>query len=353
MLRLGLSSLCFFALATGAAQAGVLRVGEPAVENQLYTFPILLHEDEGQVAAMDFRLRYDPAVFRPITAVSGAAAAQANKVVTGNAPLPGEYIVVMMGLNAATVGSGEIAHVQFERIGGTESGETDIFLGDTTLATVEGLELPSQSLGSRIRLDPEQERPEENDSEPEEEDPEPPGGSEESGADTIHIGPALTEEEDNAATPGGNRPLDLPLGGRSKPLPGGGRKIAEDSSRERVDKLASDAAKLRQEVRTPTQPAAEGVGFPDKPRTGIQSDSLTPGQGERTSGKKVDVPALAGTATVERERRESTGADEGIALTAPQPGERRGLSRFWVGAAAMLIVMGLAGSLILRRVFLH
>ena len=349
-----LYTLCFFTLATSTAQAGLLRIGDPEVEDGIYTFPIILLEDGGKVAAANFRVHFDPAVFEPLAAVAGAAAVRANKAVTGNVPLPGEYIIVMMGLNATTVSSGDLAHVQLRLIGGTESGETDILLSDTTLATLEGTELPSQSLGNRIRLGPAPENIEEDGPEPEpQDDSKPPTSSDESREDTPHFD-APRAIAQNAASPSQPQALpDFPPGTRTIPPASGGKKVNRDSSRKRVDKLASDAAKLRQEVRTPKQAVVAETGSPQSPLGDLQSDTFSLRESARAEVKETYVSALAGTTTVERQRGGSTRADQATTPATPRSEELSSPSRVWVGTAAALILMGLAVGLFLRWKFLH
>ncbi|HOH50810.1 MAG TPA: cohesin domain-containing protein, partial [Candidatus Hydrogenedentes bacterium] len=61
--------------------------------------PLLLSGGENQVAALDFHLVFDPAVFEPVAVEPGPAALRADKMVTANAAEPGRYIVVVLGLN--------------------------------------------------------------------------------------------------------------------------------------------------------------------------------------------------------------------------------------------------------------
>ena len=82
--------------------AGTLEFGRPTVEGEQYTIPVVLRGGDGRVAALDFRLRYDPVVFQPVSTATGPAARQSDKVVTANTAAPGEYVVVMMGLNQNT-----------------------------------------------------------------------------------------------------------------------------------------------------------------------------------------------------------------------------------------------------------
>lgn len=153
MYRIVLASGCgLVILASLGAYAGVLNVGNPTVEDNLYTVPILLNSGPDSVAALDFRLQYDPAVFRPVSAMAGLAAQQANKIVTANMPVEGEYIVVMMGLNQTTLETGEVARVFFERLTSPDAGQSRIEIIEPTLATLEGTEIPVSANGLTVRF---------------------------------------------------------------------------------------------------------------------------------------------------------------------------------------------------------
>ncbi len=130
---------------------GLLDIGQPTVEDSRYTVPIVLRDGGGEVAALNFRLRYDPALFQPLGAASGPAALAANKMVTANMPTPGEYIVVMMGLNQSTLEGGEVARITLERIAETAyTDKTELSVSEPTLATWEGIELPVRGGSRRI-----------------------------------------------------------------------------------------------------------------------------------------------------------------------------------------------------------
>lgn len=153
MYRLVLASGCgLVILASLGAYAGVLNAGSPTVENGLLTVPILLQSGTDGVAALDFRLQFDPAVFRPVSAIAGLAAQQANKIVTANMPADGEYIVVMMGLNQTTLQTGEVARVLFEQVAHPEAGQSRIEIIEPTLATQDGAEIPVSAQGVTVRF---------------------------------------------------------------------------------------------------------------------------------------------------------------------------------------------------------
>lgn len=143
-------------LLTGGVSAETLTLGAPTVEENRYVFPVELRAS-GEVAALDFRLRYDPAVFRPITADRGAMAVAADKLVTGNVPRPGEFKVVMMGLNQTQVQSGEVARLTLERIGNAEGAE--LAIESPTLATPQGEAIAADGSSQRLGGEAGEEQP--------------------------------------------------------------------------------------------------------------------------------------------------------------------------------------------------
>ena len=134
---------------TLAASAGSLQIGEPTVESELVTFPVTLSGDVGQgVSAIDFRLRYDPAVLEPVEVGAGSAASSADKLVQSNVPKPGECVVVVMGMNQTTVNGGEVARITMKRTGKAQ-GSSAVSVARTTLAASDGKVIPSEG-GERL-----------------------------------------------------------------------------------------------------------------------------------------------------------------------------------------------------------
>jgi hypothetical protein len=146
-------ALSLFAASTGAADGGSIGLGRPTVVGSQYTIPVVLSGAADQVAALNFELSYDPAVFRPVAASSGPNALQANKIVNANMPEPGKYIVVMMGLNQETVRPGEVATLVMERVSAPEDGASDLSIDRPTLSTAQGLEIPSRGERRTITMD--------------------------------------------------------------------------------------------------------------------------------------------------------------------------------------------------------
>ncbi|MCX5756986.1 MAG: cohesin domain-containing protein [Candidatus Hydrogenedentes bacterium] len=122
------------------AQAqGTLRIGDPTVESNQVTIPVYLNGNVGSgVAAMDFRVNYDPNVLRPLSAGAGSAAADADKRVMANETASGEYVVVMMGMNQTTFTSGEVARIVMERTPGANPSQWKLGLSRPTLSGTDG-----------------------------------------------------------------------------------------------------------------------------------------------------------------------------------------------------------------------
>ncbi|MCF6285297.1 MAG: cohesin domain-containing protein [Candidatus Hydrogenedentes bacterium] len=140
-------------LATLGTQAGTLRLGAPVINGNQYTFPVVLQGNAEGVAALDFRLAYDPAVFTPVGAQSGRSALQAQKQVSSNVSAPGEFIVVLVGFNQNTVAPGEVVEVVLEKISNAADGNTVLRIAQPTLATNVGVEIDSRGVGRTVRFD--------------------------------------------------------------------------------------------------------------------------------------------------------------------------------------------------------
>ncbi len=140
-------------LVTLGTQAGTLRLGAPVINGNQYTFPVVLQGNAEGVAALDFRLAYDPAVFTPVGAQSGRSALQAQKQVSSNVSAPGEFIVVLVGFNQNTVAPGEVVEVVLEKISNAADGNTVLRIAQPTLATNVGVEIDSRGVGRTVRFD--------------------------------------------------------------------------------------------------------------------------------------------------------------------------------------------------------
>ena len=153
--RIGPAFCVMFSVAVAAsAQSGTLQLGAYGVNGRTLSMPIAL-EIAGAtgVSAMDFRVTYDPAVFEPISLRAGAAASQADKLITGNVAAPGQYVVLMFGMNQTTLSAGEIATIDFRVLDAPSTGSTEITLGGTTLSSPDALDIPSRGSRSTVPFD--------------------------------------------------------------------------------------------------------------------------------------------------------------------------------------------------------
>ncbi len=140
--------VCFAVVGSIAANlsyAGTVQFGSPVVTGSDVQVPVVLQGDVGAgVAAMDFRFTYDPSVLQPVGIIAGQAAAEARKTVSSNMVSPGEYVVVLFGMNQSVIQAGEVVTVAMKRVGEAASGESQIAINQTTLASLQGQEIASE-----------------------------------------------------------------------------------------------------------------------------------------------------------------------------------------------------------------
>ena len=154
MNRLGYSiTVLVLMIVTPVYGQGSLQLGAvTTVENEHVIVPVILggQPSEG-VAAMDFRITYDPTQYRPVTALPGDAAKQVDKLVQANEVRPGEYIVVMMGMNQMTLTGGEVARVELAPVKSGQ-GYSSVQLVQPTLSTADGKVMQSAGDSSVVHV---------------------------------------------------------------------------------------------------------------------------------------------------------------------------------------------------------
>jgi len=187
----GLKALGFgiFLTLTLPAAAGVLTPVQPIVESNRYVIPVHLSEAQGAVTALDFRLDFDAAAFRPVSVEAGAATLAAGKLVNSNSPEPGVYRVVVMGLNQDAIPPGEVARLVLERVEPGD-GAARFAVSDPTLALADGSKESSSGGEVRVRAATSNEKPAET---PAEETPEAPGPETEPASETGENPPATED----------------------------------------------------------------------------------------------------------------------------------------------------------------
>jgi hypothetical protein len=245
--------------------AGTLSIGRPVVQNNQYTFPVNLQGNAEGVAALDFRLAYDPAVFSPVSAQIGTSAATAQKQVSSNVAEPGEFIVVMMGFNQNVVEPGTVVQVVLEKIGEPANGQSELLINEPTMATYEGVEINSNGEAHVVKFGDE-------------------GGETEEP-------PAVTpnKEEDRPEPTVDGEPATEP-----DTQPAGSFKfiVAEPTENKARDLTKSAAA--GNSTGNPALPTASGPGGAG-PRETTPTTSLPPGSGpEQSAEPREDSMLLAG-----------------------------------------------------------
>jgi hypothetical protein len=281
------------AVSVTAHGVGTLQIGQVKVEGDQVTIPVLLGGDVGAgVAAMDFRFTYNPEVLQPLTAVAGSAAAQAQKRVLANMGAPGEYVVVMMGMNQTTCNSGEVVNVVLRKTPG--AGENlGLGLSRATLSAADGSPIASTTLPYQ-GLDEEDEDPQVPD-EDEEDDSSDDSDSRRPVAPTQPLDPPSAEERAAVAAGGGGRTAEAPA--------------SDQISVKDIAEAIAEVRGIRESITTPTEPVTESANGPAAPE-GAQAGE--PGEG---------IPE-----TVEAQRVEDTGhnVDAGTQTQVAQAGGQDG-----------------------------
>lgn len=151
-----LPRLCALAVLAGPlAFAGTLRVGVPEVNGNQVVLPVLLEGDTGAgVAALDFTLNYDPSVFTPVRAEASEAAQAARKQVESNEVSPGNYVVMMFGMNQTTVNGGQVAEITLTKKNQPASNQSAISIEQTTFASIDGAEIESSGSSQTVTFPP-------------------------------------------------------------------------------------------------------------------------------------------------------------------------------------------------------
>lgn len=264
-------------------QTGVLQLGAPHRSGDTVSVPVRLEGAvSAGVSAMDFRLNYDPAVLQPVGIETGAAASAARKLVQANVATPGEYVVLMFGMNQDTITNGDIANINMRVVDAAAAGESRISIKDTTLSGVDATGLASAGSEATVFLDgpsnpdqPESPKP------PEQKPPDSPSGEK----------PPTKPETD----PRLREPL-LNIGPSAPaPLP--------------------PVAKTRTEIRRSVNP----LPGPRRAASEAEADFAARTQGLRDQlaglprgGASVDPKALAARAAADDETGSGTAGSEGI-----------------------------------------
>ena len=200
-----ISRLCALAVLAGPiAFAGTLRVGVPEVNGNQVVLPVLLEGDTGAgVAALDFTLNYDPAVFTPVRAEASEAAQAARKQVESNEVTPGNYVVMMFGMNQTTVNGGQVAEIVLTKKNQPNSNQSDVSIEQTTFASIEGAEIESTGSSQTVTFPPPPSDDGDNNPPPANENPPPDDSPAETPKPPIPVDTPDTPAPSVPGTPGG------------------------------------------------------------------------------------------------------------------------------------------------------
>ena len=318
-MRLIALSVCLV-LASMPALSATLRLGPPEISQNQYRFPVYLQGNSDGVAALDFRLTYDPAVFAPVSTHSGASATSAQKQVSSNVASPGELVVVMMGFNQNSVAPGEVISIVLEKIHEPADGQSLLRIAEPTMATVDGTQIDSRGLARTVKF-----------------------GQRKDGEEAESEGPASPEAPE---TPADNPDADgaTPRGGLLRDAGGVPYVIAGRAGREATAGAGPAGATAGPGATAPKSPAA-------RPATGTPADPAMILPAGDPAVPVPGVPAPTGTPGAANEPAVSGGGPEagaadpgapspgGLTVGAADPGGGSGAPR---KLAAILIFLGLA-----------
>ncbi|NUM55927.1 MAG: hypothetical protein HUU46_19990 [Candidatus Hydrogenedentes bacterium] len=192
--------------------AGTLRVGVPQVEGNQVVLPVVLEGDTGGgVAALDFTLNYDPAVFTPVSAEASDVAQAARKQVESNEVSPGNYVVMLFGMNQTTVSNGEIASITLTKKAHPDSNQSNVTIEQTTFASVEGQEIDSQGSSQTVIFPPPPANDDEGETPPPSDETPPPAEPDNEEPIPTPTPPVSTPDAPTTPVPG------VPVGSPSEP----------------------------------------------------------------------------------------------------------------------------------------
>ena len=316
------------------ATAGTLSLGRPTIESNRYVFPVMYRGEADEVAALDFRFSYDPAVFEPAGAETGVAALAAGKQVTSNVIEPGQVVVLMMGANRNTLGEGPVAYIAMRQVAEPEDGVTRLTVSDTTFATAEGVEIPSRGSTRAVRMG-EDEASGSPAPEPGEDQAPPDNGPDVEGVGGVDAGTASGTARGGGLIPemDGSEPGSM--------TPRSVQQTAEASTGSTADGIAGrtiraeDGAPINGEI----QPLGRSGDFAEEAEALPQVTVAAGSGGDTVPGTHtgIEIGRIAG--------------DRDIAATTPEPeASASGLGR-WMALAAIGVLVVLAMGWARRRLF--
>lgn len=308
-----------------AFAGGTLQITDVKVEGTQVTIPVVLGGDSaGSVSALDFRLTYNPEVLRPVSANVGAMASGADKRVMANMSAPGEYIVVMMGMNQTTCSAGEVAQVVMEKVSDSQTANWGLGIAQPTLSSLDGSVIASTAVPYTQPESTPEKSPDSTGTGAQPDKPATPGqNTARSNASVAEVTEAATLETPQQATPkqGPDRTRDE----LAKAIANRDRARGELDGR--PDSKAPDSSEAN-------KPTPEGSSEPGAENTEIAAAPEKKAQTERTETSKIVEKNLAQATKPRVEEKVQTDS-----LT----------RRLAVVAAGVICGLVIAGVLVLRK----
>lgn len=357
-LKVVLFGVLFLAMGL-AAHAGTLRIGAATVQGDRVTIPVVLDGDVGTgVSSVDFKFTYDPAVLEPVDTAAGAAATAAGKQVQTNTLEPGQYKVVMFGLNQTTIASGEVAQITMRKIG--NSGTTDVSVVEPNFADPNAVAIPSSGSSETLRLDANQEQDETTPDKQEDNSQNPQENTQDAAARNpsapsfpqLGDGSENQATTDQATTPGRQSTSpDAARGGASSPS-----KSSDPTAMQRLARALEATDQARGAVPTPTSPDTPAPTDSSASETAGTLDETqgTPQQTHATLRNSTETDRAASSAAPNGAVRDQvaaldpasvTRAEESLASAAKEPPSTSKATWYWMGAVIVVI----AGLFLVRR----
>jgi len=91
--------------------------------------------------AINYTLRYDPEKLEPVGVTPGSSVSAGEKSLADNVVAPGQWTMVIMGLNQRTIPDGDIAIAEF-RLRSSNESTIEVVVEEPVLSTWEGDEIP-------------------------------------------------------------------------------------------------------------------------------------------------------------------------------------------------------------------
>ena len=331
MNRIGIVLVTILLAPATAYAVGTLGIGKATVEGDRLVVPITLDGDVGAgVAAVDFTFRYDPDVVQPVGASPGANARLANKEVQTSSLAPGEYKVVMMGVNQTVFGPGDVLSITMQRVPGAEGAKLALGIRAPTLASADGTVIDS---AVRPYVDEDAvEEPEQPD--PADDKPEPDAD------DRPDVGSPASGDEDDST-----QPPDAATGGAGGPSAPRAADEPADDAELRLSSAINEAARVRETIATPgTEPSEEPSGDESGPPNETTPDTAAEASApvsEDAVGQEPATEAVTqrqdGRDTIENST-DGTSADKAAAARDDTPATQQRRSLAVAGLGAALVV---------------